>query len=163
MCSTGVTVSFLRAELYCSSERRGSPLGKVRSGDLVAISHTPSYHSSGQSPERTKHISIDVNRLFLIFLIINICEQPLQVCFGYIWINIDTRKHVSLSHLISLYHTDKLFLFPLLIRNKTPWKGTSTTLSQQLLETLLSQGKQTGPMTYKWRKWAPWCSETQNK
>lgn len=48
---TGVTVSFFRAELYCSSERRGSPLGKVRRGDLVAISHTPSYHSSGQSPE----------------------------------------------------------------------------------------------------------------
>lgn len=54
---TGVTVSFFRAELYCSSDRRGSPLGKVRRGDLVAISHTPSYHSSGQSPKKTKYIS----------------------------------------------------------------------------------------------------------
>lgn len=48
---TGVTVSFFSAELYCSSERKGSPLGNVSSGDLVAISHTPSYHSSGQRPE----------------------------------------------------------------------------------------------------------------
>lgn len=51
---TGVTVSFFRAELYCSSERSGSPLGNVRRGDLVAISQTPSYHSSGQSPARSK-------------------------------------------------------------------------------------------------------------
>lgn len=49
--NTGVTVSFFRAELYCSSERRGSPLGNVSKGDLVAISHTPSYHSSGHKPE----------------------------------------------------------------------------------------------------------------
>lgn len=47
---TGVTVSFFSAELYCSSERKGSPLGKVSSGDLVAISQTPSYHSSGHRP-----------------------------------------------------------------------------------------------------------------
>lgn len=49
---TGVTVSFFRAELYWSSERSGSPLGNVSSGDLVAISQTPSYHSSGHKPER---------------------------------------------------------------------------------------------------------------
>lgn len=48
---TGVTVSFFSAELYCSSERNGSPLGNVSSGDLVAISQTPSYHSSGHRPE----------------------------------------------------------------------------------------------------------------
>lgn len=52
VCSrTGVTVSFFNAELYCSSERKGSPLGNVSSGDLVAISQTPSYHSSGHRPE----------------------------------------------------------------------------------------------------------------
>ncbi len=34
-------MSFFRAELYWSSERSGSPLGNVSSGDLVAISHTP--------------------------------------------------------------------------------------------------------------------------
>lgn len=48
---TGVTVSFFSAELYCSSERKGSPLGNVSSGDLVAISQTPSCHSSGHRPE----------------------------------------------------------------------------------------------------------------
>lgn len=54
-------MSFFSAELYCSSERKGSPLGNVSSGDLVAISHTPSYHSSGQRPEdlpETKNFSI---------------------------------------------------------------------------------------------------------
>lgn len=52
LCShTGVTVSFFSAELYCSSERKGSPLGNVSSGDLVAISQTPSYHSSGHRPK----------------------------------------------------------------------------------------------------------------
>lgn len=52
LCShTGVTVSFFSAELYCSSERKGSPLGNVSSGDLVAISQTPSCHSSGHRPE----------------------------------------------------------------------------------------------------------------
>lgn len=49
---TGVTVSFFMAELYWRTDRRGSLLGKVSSGDLVAISQTPSYHSSGQSPAR---------------------------------------------------------------------------------------------------------------
>ena len=49
---TGVTVSFFMAELYWRTDRRGSFLGKVSSGDLVAISQTPSYHSSGQSPAR---------------------------------------------------------------------------------------------------------------
>lgn len=48
---TGVTVSFFMAELYWRTDRRGSLLGKVSRGDLVAISQTPSYHSSGQSPE----------------------------------------------------------------------------------------------------------------
>lgn len=57
--STCVTVSFFRAELYCSSERSGSPLGNVRRGDLAAISQTPSYHSSGQSPAWTKSIQSD--------------------------------------------------------------------------------------------------------
>lgn len=49
---TGVTVSFFMAELYWRTDRSGSLLGKVSRGDLVAISQTPSYHSSGQSPER---------------------------------------------------------------------------------------------------------------
>lgn len=49
---TGVTVSFFMAELYWRTDRRGSLLGKVSRGDLVAISQTPSYHSSGQSPAR---------------------------------------------------------------------------------------------------------------
>lgn len=49
---TGVTVSFFMAELYWRTDRRGSLLGKVSRGDLVAISQTPSYHSSGQSPVR---------------------------------------------------------------------------------------------------------------
>lgn len=38
------------AELYCRTDRSGSLLGNVSNGDLVAISHTPSYHSSGQRP-----------------------------------------------------------------------------------------------------------------
>lgn len=66
MSLTGVTVSFLRAELYCSSERRGSPLGKVRRGDLVAISQTPSYHSSGQSP-----MQIHLHRKILCYLLVS--------------------------------------------------------------------------------------------
>lgn len=45
-------MSFFMAELYWRTDRRGSLLGKVSSGDLVAISQTPSYHSSGQSPAR---------------------------------------------------------------------------------------------------------------
>lgn len=57
--STCVTVSFFRAELYCSSERSGSPLGNVRRGDLAAISQTPSYHSSGQSPAGTTSLQSD--------------------------------------------------------------------------------------------------------
>ena len=51
---TGVTVSFFMAELYWRTDRSGSLLGKVSSGDLVAISQTPSYHSSGQSPGRER-------------------------------------------------------------------------------------------------------------
>lgn len=47
---TEVTVSFFMAELYCRTDRSGSLLGNVSNGDLVAISHTPSYHSSGQRP-----------------------------------------------------------------------------------------------------------------
>lgn len=59
---TGVTVSFFIAELYWRTDRRGSLLGKVSRGDLVAISQTPSYHSSGQSPvrERCSEIGLGV-------------------------------------------------------------------------------------------------------
>lgn len=53
-------MSFFRAELYCSSERKGSPLGNVSSGDLVAISQTPSYHSSGHRPEGSASTNHDV-------------------------------------------------------------------------------------------------------
>lgn len=52
-------MSFFRAELYCSSERKGSPLGNVSSGDLVAISQTPSYHSSGHRPEGATDANCD--------------------------------------------------------------------------------------------------------
>lgn len=64
-CShTAVTVSFFSAELYCSSERKGSPLGNVSSGDLVAISQTPSYHSSGHRPEDFNRNEVWYIRLF---------------------------------------------------------------------------------------------------
>jgi hypothetical protein len=43
---TGPTVSSLRATLYCRSDLRCSL--DSSSGDFVAISHTPSYHSLGQ-------------------------------------------------------------------------------------------------------------------
>lgn len=44
------TVSSRRATLYCNSDLRCSL--EISSGDLVAISHTPSYHSLGQITEK---------------------------------------------------------------------------------------------------------------
>ena len=43
-------LSFLRAELYWSSDRKCSL--DISNGDFAAISHTPSYHSLGHKAEK---------------------------------------------------------------------------------------------------------------
>lgn len=56
---TGVMLSLLRTEVYWSSERRCSL--RIRRGDFVAIWHTPSYHSSGQTAEKTETMQFTVS------------------------------------------------------------------------------------------------------
>lgn len=55
MKHTGATCSSLMAVVYSSSDRKCSL--DISSGERVAMRHTPSYHSRGQSPEnKIKHL-----------------------------------------------------------------------------------------------------------
>lgn len=115
---TGVTVSFFSAELYCSSERKGSPLGNVSSGDLVAISQTPSYHSSGHRPA-------DVNRseswCWSMIVYIKFLFQGQVFCTLKLWCNIppnivyNCKLHLSPPQQIPWQQS----------RAKSPWRASA--------------------------------------
>ena len=61
---TGPTVSSRRATLYWSSDRRCSL--EINSGDLAAISHTPSYHSLGQITINGKNTKLNQRRKYTV-------------------------------------------------------------------------------------------------